>query len=104
MFFWVFLATGVLVPRPGIEPTSPAVETCSLNYWTAREVPSQQCLKFIEVRTFRARQARFRTRWENAQVNRVIVQLGRSKCVYYCPLYGQSGPTRLDYSHIKVCR
>ena len=28
-----------LVPPPGIKPTPPAVETRSLNHWTAREVP-----------------------------------------------------------------
>ena len=27
----------ILVPRPGIEPTSPAVETQSPNHWTTRE-------------------------------------------------------------------
>ena len=30
---------GILVPRPGIEPVSPAVEPPSPNPWTAREVP-----------------------------------------------------------------
>ena len=33
------MACGILVPQPGIEPMSPAVETQSLNHWTAREVP-----------------------------------------------------------------
>ena len=32
-------ACGILVPRPGIEPTPPAVEAWNLNHWTAREVP-----------------------------------------------------------------
>ena len=32
-------ACGILVPRPGIEPMSPAVGTWSLNHWTPREVP-----------------------------------------------------------------
>ena len=31
-------ACGILVPRPGIEPTPLAVEAWSLNQWTAREV------------------------------------------------------------------
>ena len=31
-------ARGILVPRPGIEPEFPAVETQSLNHWTTREV------------------------------------------------------------------
>ena len=33
------MARGILVPRPGIEPIPPKVETWSLNHWTAREVP-----------------------------------------------------------------
>ena len=34
-----FAACGMLVPQPGIEPESPALE-CSLNQWTTREVPT----------------------------------------------------------------
>ena len=30
-------ACGILVPRSGIQPSSPAVEVQSLNYWTTRE-------------------------------------------------------------------
>ena len=38
--FWLHCAAcGLSVPRPGIEPTPPAVEGQSLNHWTAREVP-----------------------------------------------------------------
>ena len=38
-FFWPHcVACGILVPRPGIKPTSPAVEAWSLNHWTAREI------------------------------------------------------------------
>ena len=33
------MARGILVPQPGIEPLSPAVEAQSLNHWTAKEVP-----------------------------------------------------------------
>ena len=33
-------AYGVLVPSPGLELTSPALEVWSLNYWTTQEVPS----------------------------------------------------------------
>ena len=29
----------MLVPQPGNEPVSPALEAQSLNHWTAREVP-----------------------------------------------------------------
>ena len=32
-------ACGILVPRPGIESTPPAVETRIHNHWTSREVP-----------------------------------------------------------------
>ena len=31
-------ARGILVPRPGIEPMSPTLETLSLNHWTTKEV------------------------------------------------------------------
>ena len=38
-FFWPrFVACGILVPRPGIEPAPPALKAQSLNRWTAREV------------------------------------------------------------------
>ena len=36
---FIFLACGILVPWPGIEPVAPAVEAQSPNHWTAREVP-----------------------------------------------------------------
>ena len=32
---------GILVPRPGIKPTLPALEAGSLNHWTAGEVPQK---------------------------------------------------------------
>ena len=32
-------ACGILVPGPGIEPVSPAVEAQTPNHWTAREFP-----------------------------------------------------------------
>ena len=35
-FFFKFMACGILVPGPGIEPVSPAVE--ALNHWDAMEV------------------------------------------------------------------
>ena len=39
-FFWLHgVARGILVPQPGIEPVSPAVEAESPNHWTTREVP-----------------------------------------------------------------
>ena len=38
-YFWpLSAACGILVPQPGIEPMSPAVEVQSLNHWTAKEV------------------------------------------------------------------
>ena len=33
---------GMLVPQPGLGPSSPAVEVQSLNYWTTTEVPSKE--------------------------------------------------------------
>ena len=33
-----YVACGILVPRPGIKPTPPALEAWSLNHWTTREV------------------------------------------------------------------
>ena len=38
--FWLCCAAcGILAPRPGIEPRTPAVEVQSPNHWTAREFP-----------------------------------------------------------------
>ena len=36
---YLFMACGTLVPQPGTEPRSLAVEARSLNHWTTREVP-----------------------------------------------------------------
>ena len=36
------MACGILVPWPGIEPMSLALEAWSLNHWTTREVPVSQ--------------------------------------------------------------
>ena len=33
------IAHGILVPRPGTKPASPALEVWRLNHWTAMEVP-----------------------------------------------------------------
>ena len=39
--FWLHCAAcGILVPQPGIEPVPPALEVQSLNYRSAKEVPS----------------------------------------------------------------
>ena len=39
LLIWPHLtACGILVPRPGIEPTPPVLEARSFNLWTAREV------------------------------------------------------------------
>ena len=46
IIFWPHrTACEILVPPPGIEPMSPAVEAQSLNHWTAREVPGLLVLK-----------------------------------------------------------
>lgn len=38
-FFFGYTAQYVELPQSEIKPESPAVEVCSLNHWTAREVP-----------------------------------------------------------------
>ena len=42
LFTYLYLATAcrLLLPWPGIKPMPSAMETWSLNYWTAREVPT----------------------------------------------------------------
>ena len=48
-YFWLcHPACTILVPQPGIEPVSPAVEVWSLNHWTTREVP-KQIFKKLEI-------------------------------------------------------
>ena len=37
--FWLHAACVILAPRPGIKPTSLAVEEWSLNHWITREAP-----------------------------------------------------------------
>ena len=44
IYFNIFLACGILVPWPGIEPMPPALAAWSLNHWSTREFP---CLKII---------------------------------------------------------
>ena len=45
--FWPHhVACRILVSRPGIEPTPPAVEALSLNRWTAKGVPILAFFKF----------------------------------------------------------
>ena len=40
VYFWSHgTAYEILVPQPGIEPTSPALEGLSLNHWTVTEIP-----------------------------------------------------------------
>ena len=41
------MVCGILVPRPGIEPTPPALEVWSLNHWTTREVPNVFILRRV---------------------------------------------------------
>ena len=38
LFVFGHMACRTLVPQPGIEPTSPAVEAQSPNHWTTRDV------------------------------------------------------------------
>ena len=42
MFWPCHAACGILVPRPGIKPTSSALEAQNLNHWTTREVPQNK--------------------------------------------------------------
>ena len=35
-------ACGILAPRPGVEPSPPALEGEVLNHWTARKVPAKR--------------------------------------------------------------
>ena len=39
------IASRILVPWPGIEPTPPAVEVQNLNHWTTRQISMLSCLK-----------------------------------------------------------
>ena len=41
------MACGVLVPQPGTEPRSPAVEVWNLNHWTTRKVPLHLLMTLI---------------------------------------------------------
>ena len=43
------MAGGILVPRPRIKPTPPAVEVQSLNHWTTREVPNVLLFLFFNI-------------------------------------------------------
>ena len=38
------VACEILVPPPGMEPTSLVLEAQSLNHWTAREIPRQNAI------------------------------------------------------------
>ena len=46
------MACGIVVPRPGIEPTPLAVEAQSLNHWTAREVPDLHSFYLMSIFLF----------------------------------------------------
>ena len=54
LFFWLHsVACRIIVPQPGIEPASPAVEAWSLNHWTTREIP---VVSFSKFQAFQTRQ------------------------------------------------
>ena len=39
--FWpCYVACGILVPQPGLEPGAPPMEVQSLKHWTTREIPN----------------------------------------------------------------
>ena len=46
-FWWQHMACGILGPRSGTEPMSPALETQSLNHCTAREIPLALTFTFL---------------------------------------------------------
>ena len=57
LYFFIYLRLfpskyKILVPQPGIEPVTPAVEGQSLNHWTAREVPWENYLLFQSFSVF----------------------------------------------------
>ena len=47
--FWPqHMACGILIPWPGIKPTSPTLGVWSLNHWTARKIPPiLSCYPFL---------------------------------------------------------
>ena len=48
--FWLpCRACGILVPKPGIEPMLPAVESQSLNHWTLPEIQASPWLSILSV-------------------------------------------------------
>ena len=50
-------ASGILVPQPGIEPSSSALKDRFLtNYWTTREVPQSPISSWLKFRKFRKSQ------------------------------------------------
>ena len=54
LFVFGRTACRILVPQPGIEPASPAVEMRGFHHWTAREVPIH-CLEIAFLFAFQRR-------------------------------------------------
>ena len=48
---------GVLIPQPGMEPVSAALEVQSLSHWTAREVPAPCFFNDFKNVTYRIRKS-----------------------------------------------
>ena len=47
-FFWPrYVASGILVPQPGIKPVPPAMRAWRINHWTTREVPTDLYFKRV---------------------------------------------------------
>ena len=46
--FFDLEACGILLPQPGIEPTSPGLDVQSLNHWMATEVLKVLCFLIRE--------------------------------------------------------
>lgn len=53
--FWrgYILCQGILVPRPGMEPTPPSLEVWSFKHWTAREIQELVFFFFLRIIVFK---------------------------------------------------
>ena len=60
--FFGSVTYGILVLRPGIEPTPPALEAWSRNHWTTREVP-EQGFKQVKAQSYPVGSAPRRAPW-----------------------------------------
>ena len=100
------MAPVILVPRPGMEPTSPALEARSLNHWTTREVPILRfeitgvCSLRFGLQCFQASSLLSSVRWDRVppSVNSSGSQPGSKDCKpgLHSHLWTRSAPPSLD--------